>query len=52
MVDKSDDKPKCGQCKEVRGCVFLGMVYCAWLNQDVYAGSLMCEHGRDTLEIF
>lgn len=50
MVNEFNDCPKCGQCKECRGEIWQGYVYCAWLNQDIWAGSLMCQHGLDLLD--
>ena len=52
MVEKKDEEPRCGQCKEVMGCVWCNFVYCRWLGHDVYVDSLMCDHGKDLLEMF
>ena len=50
--DQRDTEPRCGQCREVCGDIWSGFCYCSWLNQRVYAGSLMCPHGKDLLDVF
>lgn len=50
MVNEENKVPQCGKCKEVIGCVWKGFVYCAYLNQDVWAQSMMCKHGKDLLD--
>lgn len=52
MVETTKDQPRCGSCKEINGCVWQGFVYCSWLNQDVWAQSIRCQHGMDMDEIF
>lgn len=52
MVNCKEQEMKCGSCKEVTGNVFVGMVYCHYLNCDVYSESVMCQHGRDLQECF
>lgn len=46
------EEPRCGSCREINGDVTQGFVYCHWLNQSVYAESIMCPHGRDLEECF
>ena len=52
MVGKQNEELKCGSCSECIGDVWNGYVYCAFLGCDVWAGSLMCQHGKDLQEIF
>ena len=52
MAVMNNDQKRCRQCPEVNHHEFGGFVYCAWLNQDVFAESIMCPHGRDLLECF
>lgn len=52
MVGKNDDEKKCGACSEVVGDVWNGYVFCRFLGCDVWAGSIMCQHGKDLQEIF
>lgn len=52
MVNEKNDYPKCGECPEVNGCVWQGYVYCSYLHQDVWAGSLQCPHGDILRECF
>ena len=52
MVNENKEDPKCGACQEIRGCVWQGFIYCNYLQCDVYAESLMCQHGLDLLEMF
>lgn len=50
MVNEVNQSPTCGQCSEVNGDVWQGCVFCTWLNCQVYAGSMMCQHGIDLME--
>lgn len=52
MVNKQNEEPRCGSCREVTGNVWQGYVFCHWLQCDVWADSLKCQHGRDLDEIF
>lgn len=52
MVNKKDDAPRCGACREVFGEPWRGFVFCHYLKQEVWSESLMCEHGKDLEEIF
>lgn len=52
MVTEKQEQPKCGACKEVIGDIWQGYVYCAYLHCDVWANSLMCQHGKDLDEIW
>lgn len=52
MDVNENEENRCGQCSEVIGCRWKGFVYCAYLHQDVWADSLMCQHGEDLLECF
>ena len=52
MVEEKKKEPRCGECQCVIGNVWCGFVYCHWLKCDVYADSLMCQHGLDLLECF
>lgn len=50
--EQRDTETKCGQCREVYGDIWSGFCYCSWLNHRVYAGSEMCQHGKDLLDVF
>lgn len=52
MVDEKQTNGKCGSCREVTGDVWQGYVHCAWLNCDVWAYSLKCQHGQDLDDCF
>ncbi|MBR4846179.1 MAG: hypothetical protein IKU98_07145 [Bacteroidaceae bacterium] len=52
MVKNEEQVKRCGSCKEINGCVWQGFVYCSYLNQDVWAQSIRCQHGNDIDEIF
>lgn len=52
MVNEQNNEPRCGSCREVTGNVWQGYVFCHWLQCDVWADSLKCQHGRDFDEIF
>lgn len=52
MVGENQTIPRCGECKEVTGCVWQGYVFCSYLNQDVWAQSIKCQHGMDLDECF
>lgn len=52
MDVNNDNEKRCRQCKEVIHHDYGGFVYCAWWNMEVYAESLMCQHGKDLEEIF
>lgn len=52
MDVKPKKEPRCGACREVWGAQWQGFVYCHYLNQDVWAESIMCNHGRYMEDIF
>lgn len=52
MVNNSEQQPRCGSCQEVTGNVWQGYVYCHYLKCDVWAQSLMCQHGIDLDDAF
>lgn len=52
MVESQEQKKKCATCQEIHGNIWVGYVYCAWLNCDVWADSLRCQHGLDLDEMF
>ena len=52
MVNEQNNEPRCDSCREVTGNVWQGYVFCHWLQCDVWADSLKCQHGRDLDEIF
>lgn len=52
MVENDYNEPRCGSCKEVNGNIWQGYVFCHWLQCDVWADSLKCQHGKDLDEIF
>lgn len=50
MVNKQEIEPRCGQCAEVIGNVWQGFVYCCHNKCDVWADSIMCNHGKLLLD--
>lgn len=52
MVNVAMEEPRCGQCPEVVGERWQGYCFCAFLNQDVWANSVMCPHGKFLAECF
>lgn len=52
MVEEKKPIPRCGECSEVCGSVWQGYVFCAYLNQDVWAQSIKCQHGLDLDDAF
>lgn len=50
MVEKEMNEPRCGSCMEVNGCIWQGFVYCSWNHCDVWADSIMCDHGKDLMD--
>lgn len=52
MVNKTEQQPRCGSCKEVTGNVWQGYVFCNYLKCDVWAESIRCQHGIDLDDAF
>ena len=52
MVDDTLNVRRCRMCKELWSEPIGGLVYCPYLNQKVWADSLMCKHGEDLLDCF
>lgn len=52
MVNVAMEEPRCRQCMEVAGEKGGAFVFCAFLNQIVWADSIMCPHGKLLAECF
>lgn len=52
MVNVAMEEPRCKQCLEVAGDREGAFVFCAFLNQTVWADSVMCPHGKLLAECF
>ena len=52
MVNVEKDEPRCRLCLEVAGDREGAFIFCAFLNQSVWADSVMCPHGINLMECF